>query len=180
MLILGDETSCDETAAAVVRDGRQVLSSLVASQDRLHARFGGVVPEIASRAHLEVITRLIREALEQAGVKPAGLDAVAVVHGPGLVGALLIGLTAAKTFAWLHRLPLVPVNHVAAHIYAANLPPEVLKPPPLLTGNDLIAMGYTPGPLFSEILDAVEDAQLEGRLTSRDEAREFVRGRWPL
>ena len=129
MLILGVETSCDETAVAVVRDGRDVLSNAVASQEALHAKFGGVVPEIACRAHIETITCLIDEALSEAGLAPEDLDAVAAVNGPGLVGALLIGLTAAKTFAWCHKLPLVPVNHVAAHVYAANLPPGKLEYP---------------------------------------------------
>ena len=129
MLILGVETSCDETAAAVVRDGREVVSNAVASQDELHARFGGVVPEVACRAHIETITRLIGEALSEAGVGADDLDAVAAVNGPGLVGALLIGLTAAKTFAWCLKLPLVPVNHVAAHVYAANLMPRELEYP---------------------------------------------------
>lgn len=129
MLILGIETSCDETAAAVVRDGREVLSSVVASQENLHARFGGVVPEVASRAHVEAITRVIAEALADARVRPSELTAVAAVNGPGLIGALLVGLTAAKTFAWAHRLPLVPVNHVAAHVYASNLPPSELQYP---------------------------------------------------
>jgi len=129
MLILGVETSCDETAAAVVRDGREVMSNAVASQDELHAKFGGVVPEVACRAHIETITHLIGEALSEAGVRPDDLDAVAAVNGPGLVGALLIGLTAAKTFAWCHKLPLVPVNHVAAHVYAANLLPGEIEYP---------------------------------------------------
>ncbi|MFH1730254.1 MAG: tRNA (adenosine(37)-N6)-threonylcarbamoyltransferase complex transferase subunit TsaD [Planctomycetota bacterium] len=129
MLILGVETSCDETAAAVVRDGREVMSNAVASQDELHAKFGGVVPEVACRAHIETITYLIGEALSEAGVRPDDLAAVAAVNGPGLVGALLIGLTAAKTFAWCHKLPLVPVNHVAAHVYAANLLPRELEYP---------------------------------------------------
>jgi len=129
MLILGVESSCDETAAAVVRDGRDVLSNAVASQQDLHARFGGVVPEVACRAHIEAMTYIIDEALAGAGAAAGDIDAVAVVNGPGLVGALLIGLTAAKTFAWVHRLPLVPVNHVAAHVYAAHLPPGELEYP---------------------------------------------------
>jgi N6-L-threonylcarbamoyladenine synthase len=129
MRILGVETSCDETAAAVVEDGRRVLSSTVASQEDLHARFGGVVPELASRAHLKVIQPLLEQALDEADTRPEDLGAVAVVHGPGLVGALLIGLTTAKTFAWVHGLPLIGVNHVAAHLYAGNLPPTELHYP---------------------------------------------------
>ncbi len=129
MLILGLETSCDETAAAVVRDGRDVLSNIVASQQDLHAKFGGVVPEIACRAHIELVTQVIGRALADAAVGASDLDAVAVVNGPGLVGALLIGLTAAKTMAWVHKLPLVPVNHVVAHVYAGCLPPGELEYP---------------------------------------------------
>ncbi len=159
MLILGVETSCDETAAAVVADGREILSSVVASQDDLHARFGGVVPEVACRAHIETISYLIEQALSEAGIAPADLGAVAAVHGPGLVGALLIGLTAAKTFAWCHTLPLIPVNHVAAHVYAANLPPGKLEYP--VTG--LVASGghtslcYASGPADVRFLGATID-----------------------
>jgi N6-L-threonylcarbamoyladenine synthase len=129
MLILGIETSCDETAAAVVRDGREVRSSAVATQQDLHARYGGVVPEVACRAHIECVNPIIDEALAESGVTAAGLDAVAVVNGPGLVGALLIGLTAAKSLAWLHRKPLISVNHVAAHVYAGHLLPSELEYP---------------------------------------------------
>ena len=118
MLILGIETSCDETAAAVVRDGTEILSSVVASQQKLHEKYGGVVPEIACRAHIEAVTPVIEEALKQAGLGLEDLDAVAVTHAPGLVGALLIGLSAAKALAWRLELPLVPVNHIEAHIYA--------------------------------------------------------------
>jgi N6-L-threonylcarbamoyladenine synthase len=121
MLFLGIETSCDETAAAVVRDGRQVLSSIVASQDQLHLPYGGVVPEIASRAHLTAVLPVIRRALGEAKVGLADLDGVAVTHTPGLVGALLIGVTAAKTLAWLQGLPILGVNHLHAHVYAAAL-----------------------------------------------------------
>ncbi|MBI2191437.1 MAG: tRNA (adenosine(37)-N6)-threonylcarbamoyltransferase complex transferase subunit TsaD [Planctomycetes bacterium] len=121
MNLLGIETSCDETAAAVVRDGREVLSNVVCSQQILHGRYGGVVPELACRAHIEAITPAIQEALGQAGLRPGDLDAVAVTHAPGLVGALLVGVTAAKTMAWRLRIPLVPVHHVEAHIYANRL-----------------------------------------------------------
>jgi len=121
MLILGIETSCDETAAAVVRDGWEVLSSIVASQDRLHLPYGGVVPEIACRAHLVTLLPVVQRALDEAGVGIGEIDGVAVVHTPGLVGALLIGLTGAKTLAWLHDRPLIGVNHLHAHAYAAAL-----------------------------------------------------------
>ena len=121
MLILGIETSCDETSAALVSDGRRVLADVVASQDRLHLPYGGVVPEIACRAHLRTILPVIRRAFDDAGIGVEALDAVAVVHAPGLIGALLIGISTAKTLAWLHDLPLVAVNHLHAHAYAAAL-----------------------------------------------------------
>lgn len=119
--ILGIESTCDETAAAVVRDGVEVLSNVVATQTELHAKFRGVVPEIASRAHLENITPVITEALERAGVSFAGVDAIAVAHRPGLIGSLLIGVTAAKTLAWALNKPLIAVDHVHAHLYSVAL-----------------------------------------------------------
>ena len=122
MNILTIETTCDETAAAVVTDRLEVLSSVVASQDELHERFGGVVPEIASRAHVERILPVIDEALRKAGVTLADLDAVAVANTPGLAGSLLVGLTAAKTLCVACDLPLVAVNHLQAHIYACRWP----------------------------------------------------------
>ena len=121
MRILGVETSCDETAAAVVEDGCTILGGVVASQDRLHVPYGGVVPEIACRAHMVTLLPVIRDALDDAGLGMSKVDAVAVSHHPGLIGALLIGLTAAKTLAWLHDLPLVGVDHLHAHAYAAAL-----------------------------------------------------------
>jgi len=121
MIVLGLESSCDETAASVVRDGREVLSNVVASQDQLHLPYGGVVPEIACRAHLAALLPAVERALADAGVTARDLDAVAVAHKPGLVGALLIALTGAKTIAWLHDLPLIGVNHLHAHVYAAAL-----------------------------------------------------------
>ncbi len=114
-IILGIETSCDETAAAVVVDGRRVLSNVVASQVDLHQKYGGVVPEIASRAHIERLDGVILEALETARCTSVDLDAIAVTHTPGLVGSLLIGVTAAKTLAWAWDKPLVPVHHIRAH-----------------------------------------------------------------
>ena len=119
-LLLAIESSCDETSVAVVEDGDQILANIVASQVKSHRRFGGVVPEVASRHHVEEITLCIDDALTEAAVKPEELSGVAVTYGPGLVGALLIGLSAAKAFAWAHDLPLVPVNHMAGHIYAAS------------------------------------------------------------
>ncbi|BAD74524.1 glycoprotein endopeptidase [Geobacillus kaustophilus HTA426] len=126
--VLGIETSCDETAAAVVKNGREVLSNVVASQMESHRRFGGVVPEIASRHHVEQITLVIEEAMQQAGVSFASLDAVAVTAGPGLVGALLVGVNAAKALAFAHGLPLIGVHHIAGHIYANQLVAEMKFP----------------------------------------------------
>src|SRR5437763_2567798 len=126
-LVLGIESSCDETAAAVLVDGRRILSSVVASQDDVHAPYGGVVPELASRRHIEVIVPVIERALDQAHVRLADLDGIAVTHGPGLVGSLLVGTSLAKALAWAHGLPLVGVNHLEGHIYASFLtddPPE--------------------------------------------------------
>jgi N6-L-threonylcarbamoyladenine synthase len=117
-LILGLETSCDETAAAVVADGRSILSNVVASQIELHRRYGGVFPEIASRQHVLDIIPVIEEALAQAGTAWAGLDAIAVTCGPGLVGSLLVGVNVAKGIAWAKGLPLIGVNHLEAHLYA--------------------------------------------------------------
>lgn len=119
-LILAFESSCDETSVAVIENGQRILSNVIATQIKSHQRFGGVVPEVASRHHVEQITLCTQEALEQAGVTYDDLTAVAVTYGPGLVGALLIGVTAAKAIAYAHHLPLVPVNHMAGHIYAAR------------------------------------------------------------
>jgi N6-L-threonylcarbamoyladenine synthase len=121
MIVLGIETSCDETAAAVLDGGRKVLSSVVLSQDEVHAPYGGVVPELASRRHLEVVVPVIRRALAEAGMRLRDLDGIAVTQGPGLVGSLLVGCSAAKALAWAHGTPLVAVNHLEGHIYAAFL-----------------------------------------------------------
>ncbi|MDI6632275.1 MAG: tRNA (adenosine(37)-N6)-threonylcarbamoyltransferase complex transferase subunit TsaD [Thermoanaerobacteraceae bacterium] len=121
VLVLGIETSCDETAAAVVADGRTVLSNVVASQEEIHRRFGGVVPEVASRQHLEALNLAIASALAEAGVGFADLRAVAVTHGPGLLGSLLVGLMAAKSLCLALEIPLITVNHIEAHIYAGLL-----------------------------------------------------------
>ena len=127
--ILGIETSCDETAAAVVVSGRTVRSSIVSSQVDLHARFGGVVPEVASRAHLELIGPVIAEALGEAATEAGDLVAVAACRGPGLAGALLVGVSAAKALALVTGLPYVGVNHLEAHLYAAWLEEPALEPP---------------------------------------------------
>ena len=128
-LILGVETSCDETAAAVVTNDGRILSNVVSSQAELHARFGGVVPEVASRRHLELVVPVLREALGEADAKLENLDAVAVTQGPGLVGALLVGLSAAKAVAWASRLPLIPVDHLHGHVASLYLQPEPVEPP---------------------------------------------------
>lgn len=126
--ILAIETSCDETAASVIENGNHVLSNVVQSQIESHKRFGGVVPEVASRHHVEMITRVIEEALKNANLKAKELDAVAVTYGPGLIGALLVGVNAAKAFAFAHDLPLIPVHHIAGHIYANQLENKIKFP----------------------------------------------------
>lgn len=127
--ILGIESSCDETAAAVVKNGREVLSNIISSQIVIHRKFGGVVPEIASRKHIENIMPVIDEALSQACVGMEQIDAVAVTYGPGLVGALLVGLSAAKALTWATDKPLIGVNHLEGHVFANFLADSELKPP---------------------------------------------------
>src|SRR3954453_18144131 len=126
--ILAIESTCDETAAAVVVDGYDVRSNVVATQVELHAKYRGVVPEIASRAHIENILPVVRESLQQAACGLADLDAIAVAHRPGLIGSLLIGVTAAKTLAWSLDKPLIGVDHVQAHLYSVILDNSVLGP----------------------------------------------------
>ena len=128
-LILALETSCDETAAALVTDSGEIRSSVVASQADLHARYGGVVPEVASRRHLELISPVVREALSRAGATLDDVERVAVTQGPGLVGALLVGLSAAKAIAWARHRPLVPVNHLDGHVASLALQPAPVEPP---------------------------------------------------
>ena len=127
--ILAIESSCDETAAAVVEDGRRILSNAVYTQIDLHALYGGVVPEIASRAHVEKVDRMVDEALRQAGMALGDVDAIACTYGPGLVGALLIGVSCAKGLAFAAHKPLVPVNHIEGHICANFLTSPELEPP---------------------------------------------------
>jgi N6-L-threonylcarbamoyladenine synthase len=128
-LILGLETSCDETAAALVTDDGAVRANIVSSQADLHARFGGVVPEVASRRHLELVAPVIEETLAEADATLDDVRAVAVTVGPGLIGALLVGLSAAKAIAWARGLPLVPVDHLHGHVASLYLGPEPLEPP---------------------------------------------------
>jgi N6-L-threonylcarbamoyladenine synthase len=128
-VILGVETSCDETAAAVVTHDGRVLSSVVSSQADLHAQFGGVVPEVASRRHLELVSPVVRSALGEAGTTLGAVERVAVTQGPGLVGALLVGISAAKALAWARRLPLAPVDHLEGHVASLYLEPAPVEPP---------------------------------------------------
>ncbi|MCX7714344.1 MAG: tRNA (adenosine(37)-N6)-threonylcarbamoyltransferase complex transferase subunit TsaD [Clostridia bacterium] len=128
-LILGIESSCDETAAAVVKDGRDVLSNIINSQVDLHKKYGGVVPEIASRKHIETIDAVIDEALERAKVSLSDIDAVAVTYGPGLVGALLVGVSTAKALAYAAKKPLIPIHHIKGHIMANFITHTDLEPP---------------------------------------------------
>jgi N6-L-threonylcarbamoyladenine synthase len=128
-LVLGIETSCDETAAGLVTADGRALANVVASQADLHARYGGVVPEVASRRHLELVAPVVAEALDTANVELEGVDGIAVTRGPGLIGALLVGLSAAKALAWSRRLPLVPVNHLHGHVASLYLQPEPVEPP---------------------------------------------------
>jgi N6-L-threonylcarbamoyladenine synthase len=128
-VILGIATSCDETAAAIVTDDGEILSSVVASQAELHARFGGVVPEVASRRHLELVTPVIRSALAEAETELSDVRAIGVTAYPGLIGALLVGVSAAKALAWAKRLPLVPVNHLHGHVASLYLKPLDVEPP---------------------------------------------------
>src|SRR5947208_2464568 len=128
-MILGLETSCDETAAALVTDDGAILANVVASQADLHAQYGGVVPEVASRRHLELVMPVVREALQQADATLDEVDRVAVTQGPGLIGALLVGLAAAKSIAWSRRLPLASVDHLRGHVASLFLEPHALEPP---------------------------------------------------
>lgn len=127
-IVLGIETSCDETAVAVIKDGREILANVVSSQIESHKRFGGVVPEVASRHHVEQITYIIEAAMKEANISFEDIDAIAVTEGPGLVGALLIGVNAAKAIAFAHGIPLVGVHHIAGHIYANRLIKELEFP----------------------------------------------------
>ena len=128
-MILGIETSCDETAAALVTTRGEIRANVVASQAALHARFGGVVPEVASRRHLELLAPVVREALDEAGATLGDVGLVAATQGPGLIGALLVGLSGAKALAWGRGLPLVPVDHLHGHVASLYLQPEPLDPP---------------------------------------------------
>jgi N6-L-threonylcarbamoyladenine synthase len=160
-VILGLETSCDETAAALVTDAGEIRSNVVSSQADLHARYGGVVPEVASRRHLELVTPVVQEALGEAGATLDDLDAVAVTQGPGLVGALLVGLSAAKALAWSRRLPLVPVDHLHGHVASLYLAPQELEPPflcLLASGGHTLLLDVTERGGYRVLGTSVDDA----------------------
>ena len=139
MIILAVETSCDETSVAILKDGKEVLSNVVLSQIDIHKVFGGVVPEIASRNHIKYLTTVFDEALEKAKVTPNEIDLVAVTEGPGLIGALLIGINAASAFAYANSIPLIGINHLHGHIYAASIDNEIKFPAIIL----LVSGGHT-------------------------------------
>lgn len=128
MLVLGIESSCDETSVAIVRDGKEVLANVINSQIKIHEKFGGVVPEVASRHHVYQISMVFEEAFRVSGVKPEDIDLVAVTEGPGLIGSLLVGVNAAKTFAMMYKKPLIGVHHLAGHIYANAIEHEMKFP----------------------------------------------------
>ena len=160
-MILGIESSCDETAAAVVSDDGRLLSSVVASQDELHARYGGVVPEIASRRHLELVSPVVRQALGEAGVELPEIGRVAVTCGPGLVGALLVGLSAAKAIAWAYHLPLVPVDHLQGHVASLYLGDQPLEPPflcLLASGGHTLLLAVREHGSFERLGTTLDDA----------------------
>jgi N6-L-threonylcarbamoyladenine synthase len=160
-VILGIETSCDETAAALVTRGGDIAANVVSSQAELHARYGGVVPEVASRHHLELILPAVRRALEEGDTGLEDVEAVAVTQGPGLVGALLVGISAAKALAWSRRLPLVPVNHLHGHVASLFLGPDQVDPPFLCL---LASGGHT------QLLDVRDRGAFEVIGTTLDDA----------
>jgi tRNA N6-adenosine threonylcarbamoyltransferase len=160
LLILALETSCDETAAALVEDGH-IRSNVVSSQADLHARFGGVVPEVASRRHLELVIPVVREALSEADVTLADVETVAVTQGPGLIGALLVGLSAAKALAWGRGLPLAPVNHLHGHVASLYLEPDPLEPPflcLLASGGHTLLVDVPEHGAFRRLGTTIDDA----------------------
>ncbi len=159
-MILSFESSCDETSVAVIKNGKQILSNIIATQIKSHQRFGGVVPEVASRHHVEEITQCIQMAMDEAEVTYDDLDAVAVTYGPGLVGSLLIGIMAAKTVAYAHNLPLIKSNHLAGHIYSANFVTDLEYPfMALLVSGGHTELVYVKAPgEFETLGDTRDDA----------------------
>lgn len=148
LLILGIETSCDETAAAVVRDGRYICSNVISSQVKIHAQYGGIVPEIASRKHIEVINQVVESAINDAKITLNDIEAIAVTYGPGLVGALLVGISFARSLAYGKKLPLLPINHLEAHIYAVYLEHPQINLPAIAL---LVSGGHTEMVLVKEL-----------------------------
>jgi len=161
MLILGIETSCDETAAAVVQDGRTILADVVSSQIALHSPYGGVVPELASRRHVEMILPVISEALDKAAIRATELDAIAVTRGPGLVGALLVGISTAKAMAYALGKPMIAVNHLEGHMHAAFLGSEPIE-------NSFICLVVSGGHTALYLTNQEGDIRFLG--TTRDDA----------
>jgi N6-L-threonylcarbamoyladenine synthase len=160
-LVLGIETSCDETAAALVSGGGRILSSVVASQADLHARYGGVVPEVASRRHLELVAPVVATALDESGASLEEVTRVGVTQGPGLVGALLVGLSAAKALAWARGLPLVPVDHLRGHVATLYLEPDPLDPPftcLLASGGHTMVLAVRDRTGFEVLGSTIDDA----------------------
>jgi N6-L-threonylcarbamoyladenine synthase len=157
--VLGIESSCDETAAAVLADGRRMLSSIVASQDAVHAPYGGVVPELAARRHVEVIVPVVEKALHDAGVKLADLAGIAVTYGPGLVGSLLVGCSLAKGLSYATGVPLIGVNHLEGHIFAAFLEPDPPDYPflALVVSGGHTALYHVPAPLRYRLVGRTRD-----------------------
>ena len=156
--LLAIESSCDETSVAVLKNDKDLLSNIIASQVESHKRFGGVVPEVASRHHVEVITLCMEDALKEAGIVAQDLDAVAMTYGPGLVGALLVGMSAAKAFAWAHGLPLIPVNHMAGHLMAAREVQELTYPlMALLVSGGHTELVYVPEAGVYQIIGETRD-----------------------
>jgi len=160
-MILGIETSCDETAAAVITPAGRVLSSIVASQAELHAHYGGVVPEVASRRHLELIAPVLRTALDEAGVELGDLTRIGVTRGPGLIGALLVGLSAAKAIAWSREIPLVPVDHLQGHVASLYLGEAPVEPPfvcLLASGGHTLLLAVRERGSFERLGTTLDDA----------------------
>jgi N6-L-threonylcarbamoyladenine synthase len=160
-VILALETSCDETAAALVTEEGEIRANVVSSQAELHARYGGVVPEVASRRHLELIAPVVREALAHAGSSLEDVDRIAVTQGPGLVGALLVGVSAAKALAWARRLPLVPVNHLQGHVASLYLQPDPVEPPfvcLLASGGHTLLLDVREKGAYAELGSTLDDA----------------------
>src|ERR1700693_5322451 len=168
--ILGIETSCDETAAALIDSDGRILSNVIASQADLHARYGGVVPEVASRRHLELVTPVIQEALAEAELSLDDVDLVGVTAGPGLIGALLVGVAAAKAIAWARRLPLAPVDHLQGHIASLYLEPDPVEPPFLCL---LASGGHT---LLLDVQDRSTKAWVLGTTLDDGAGEDFEQG----